>query len=96
MPNYKIGNILRGYMYFPANDDQEAWDSGREAFNTAIPTDSKSGRQIELYVEKPVQVTHSYREGKNKNSTTGWFPVLVGMSKDPFPEPHPPKPAIKN
>ena len=92
MARYKIGNILRGYLFLAAKDDQDAWDSGREAFNTAIPTDSKSGCQIELYVEKPVQVTQSYRE----DNTTGWYPVLVGMSKDPFPEPHPPKPAIKN
>ena len=91
MARYKIGNILRGYLYLPAKTHREAWDAGRAAFNAACPTDSKSGRQIELYVEKSILVTERYEE--YDSDPKGWFPVLVGFSKDPYPTP-PEKPKM--
>ncbi|MDD3942764.1 MAG: hypothetical protein PHR90_09865 [Sphaerochaetaceae bacterium] len=95
MAAYKIGNILRGYVQFKARSDHKAWEIGCEKFNELVPTDSTIGRQVELYVGRPVATTPGYkkylvrdgaRPGGKSPVASGWYPVVVGYSKEPFPK----------
>jgi hypothetical protein len=64
-----------------------AWEKGRVIFNEALPTDHKTGRQIELYVEKPVPVlyTETYVRYSDKSDRNVWVPVVIGFSGELYP-----------
>jgi hypothetical protein len=94
MATYQLGNILRGYIKFEAPSDCEAWSIGCAKFNEARPTPSDLGRQVELYVWRPIATTQNYkkylvRDGERSDGedpvANGWYPVLIGFSKEPFP-----------
>lgn len=42
MPQYFIGNCLRGYVTFEAEDDDQAWTAGKLIIDTLAP--SNGGR----------------------------------------------------
>lgn len=81
---YKIGNILRGYIEFSADNPKYAWTDGCDKFNASFPSDSTLGRQVELYVKGPVPTTSSYKS-YDGSVPDAWFPILVGYSKEAYP-----------
>lgn len=78
---YRIGNILRGYIKFKARNDHEAWNRGRALMEEAIPSEGQLGRAMQLDVWQTIKTT-----AKMEDIEGAWFPVLIGQTKEPWPK----------
>ena len=83
MNKYVIGNTLRGWFVFEAENHRAAWEEGRIRFNKSFPSTGKGGRGVEL--RQQIKRNVPSIDPKNRKDYIGVDEVLICAGYTGYP-----------